>query len=150
MKPTLVLGAGLLLGLSLIGSAAADAPSAPPALVRLGQQLQLAPAQQPQWQAALDAAARARAVAQTGVQALASEAESELKKPDADLDRLSQLQQRTEGDVQAARAEARQAFLAFYAQATPPQQTAIRQFLLERVQRLQDLRALRGVFAPGT
>jgi hypothetical protein len=151
MKTKFAIAGVLLLALSLAGAAqaASETAAAPPALVRLGQQLHLTPAQQPQWQAALDAAGRARGAAESGLRDFAAQAESELKKPDADLDRLSQLQQRHQQEAQAMRAEARQALLGFYAQATPEQQATMRQFLLDQIERLQRLQALREQFRGG-
>jgi hypothetical protein len=104
-------------------------------LEKLGKQLDMSPAQQKQWAEIMDSAKQARTMSLQGLDTKLSVAIDTLNAPGADISQL--FDHEADPNAQAAREHTKDLVLAFYADATPDQQKQMRDFLSERLTRLQ-------------
>lgn len=130
-------------GLGVYGGAEAFSRARPATqLIELGKEMHLSATQQPQWQQIIDATAKARSDGLQRADQRLSAAISTLKTPDADLGSLAMPQ--PDPRIKTEREHIRSLVQAFYADATPAQQTQMRDFLATRLTRLQGLLHKRG------
>ena len=149
-RTTILAALAMLLSTAALAQGRTTASQPPTDLQRLGDSLHLDASQQGRWQIVLAAAAESQGTSQTQLQVLAAAAREELGRPDADLPGLVRRQNQAATRILEARTRERQSFLDFYATASPAQQAAMRQFLLDKINRVERLQKLGASFGLGS
>lgn len=148
-RATIFATLAILLSSASIAQGNPAAPQSPADLLRLGDSMHVDASQQERWQAVLNAAAESQQITRQQLQSFTDTAREELGRADTDLPGLIRRQNQVATRVLDARTRERQSFLDFYATASRAQQAAIRQFLLDKINRLERLQKLGSSFGIG-
>lgn len=131
---------GLAFSLPVASRGGADGPPWFMGLHQIKDQLNLTPSQQTQWDAAVAASKSAHATIRTGREQIKQALQTELVKTEPDLVAVAALADSLRPADEAARQQARNAWLQLYATFSVEQKTAVKNFILTRMQRMERFR----------